>query len=609
MIRQHLIAALVAINIVLYFLFLYFPLLSAGYVWDDIYLLKQLAAEQEMGVQPSMFVGTNFFRPLGYASFWLEGAFLGVNPTLSHLINILLHSIVVLQVFGFCYFLLVGCCSFALRLMLATAVSMTVGSLPFMAEPVAWVSARFEILCAIFLLLGLGAYVFVVDKKVAISVAAFCFLLALFSKEAALPFLLVLPAIALIQRFNDFAAFPKCFLRSAELWGVFGSMCAAVLVYFSVRQFVVGQSVLTTNTINDVSIDEHAVLIAESLIQYVRLILLPWHDVQPFYAADLKNSFEVYHGAVLSLFLLVGGACLAGLFYFRKVGSLVVIVGLLMVLPVINLVPIFPGLFSVAPRYLYLPVLVVVLVAVMVFAARGFSQVRAKMFVCAMLLLCVGNFEATRNFISKYETNETFWDSIVQHSGIYNRLVALNQIAAKMAFGRFDDAHRIIAEVREPLEFGEKDLERYEFPLAYYRGDVSAEMLRRVDDGLSEVLEGGAMLEWRDDHDVGDAAWLFNMKALMLHHQCGDRQMIGELAWAALNISNNRLSALLVLAARLPESIAQWDGESAERDLFEVEYQKFIMAFLQRDLMRCGVQSHTSRFNKLDVSQRPPPIF
>lgn len=609
MIRQHLIAVLVAINIVFYFLFLFFPLLSAGYVWDDFYLLKQLAAEQDLGVQPSMFVGTNFFRPIGYASFWLEGVFLGVNPTISHLINILLHSIVVLQIYGTCYLLLAGRCSFGFRLILAAAVSMSVGSLPLMAEPVAWVSARFEILCAIFLLFGFGAYVFVANKKIAIPAAAFCFLLALFSKEAALPFLLVLPVVLLIRHANDFAAPTKSFLRSAELWGVFGSMAVTVLVYILVRQLGFGQGVLSSNTLNDVSLGQHAVLISESLVHYARLIFLPWHDVQPFYAADLKNSFEVCHGVVLSLFLLVGIACLAGFFYFRWVGSLAVMVGFIMILPVINLVPIFPGLFSVTPRYLYLPVLVVVLVAMMILTDRAFSQTRAKLLVCALLLLCLGNFEATRSFISKYETNETFWDSIVQHGGVYHRLVALNQIAAKMAFGRFDDASRIIAEVREPLEFSEQGLERYEFPLAYYLGDVSAETLRRVDDSLGEILEGGALLGWRPEHDVGDVAWLLNMKALMLHHQCGDRQVIGELAWAALNISDNRLSALLVLAARLPESIAQWDGKSVERDLFAVEYHKFIMAFLQRDLIKCGISAHTSRFNKLDVSQRPPPIF
>lgn len=586
--RQVLITFLVAANLLLYFFYLFFPLLSAGYIWDDLFLLKQLVAEQEIAGQPSMFVGTNFFRPVGYVSFWVEGMLFGVNPTVSHLVNIGLHSIVALQVFVFSYALLREL-SFWTRLSIATTLTLFVGSLPYMAEPVAWVSARFEILCALFLMMSIGSYLFLREGLVTWLSVGIWFVLSLFSKEAAAPFLFVMPVMIVMRHFQAFSAAPLVFLRSAGFWGPVASVAVFFVLYFVIRQFWAGQSVLETNTMKGLSPEFHSALVADSLLQYARLLFFPWHDLQPFYAFGENERFELKHGFVLASYLCVVVAIAIAFFRYRKPASLIVLSALFMLLPVVNIVPIFPGLFSVAPRYLYLPVLVVVLMSV-VYAARKKSVHYAWIACAIMLLLSVGNYNATRAFVAKYETNDIFWGSIVSASGMYHKLVARNLVTAKMAIGRYEEAHKIINEVREPLEFEEKELEDYEFPLAYYRGEMSGDILRRIDEGLQESLSGEQLI--RGNVEKSGAAWLLNMKALALHRACSSRHEIDRLAMAAERLSNNSLSPLLLLSARVPESISYSGTHIPEQDLFAVEYQKTIMKFLQRDIDQCGLKAY-----------------
>ncbi len=166
-----------------------------------------------------------FFRPLGYLTYWLDFKWAGYEPFRWHLWNLTLH-------------VANNCLIYALAMQLSlsrfsAAVAASIfaihGSRP---EVVCWTAARFDLLAAFFVLLGLIAlhrflktrrsrwYVFMIC----------CAVLALLSKEAAycLPFL----ALGMLP-FQDCTT-RKDVLRAAA---VLLAVCAAVFAY---RSWVIG---------------------------------------------------------------------------------------------------------------------------------------------------------------------------------------------------------------------------------------------------------------------------------------------------------------------------------------------------------------------------------
>lgn len=607
--RQIFIGVLAAINVVIYVLFLYFPLLSSGYVWDDLYFLKDIAAGQGDGSQPGIFIGTNFYRPVGYLSFLVESRWFGIDPRISHLINIALHEIVVLQVGLLAFFMLAGRPGFYPRLLFASILAVFVGSLPFMAEPVAWVSARFEILCAIFVMAALIWCLWVPVPWLAGAGAGIFFMLALSSKEAAVPLVLVLPLLAFLRQKQRLGVEDWSPLRSPGFWWPAAAVSGVFLVYVITRDLVLDKSLVSVNTMADITLSQHAVLVGDSLIQYATM-LVTGRDLQSFYAAHPASSFGVKHLLAILAYALSGLACCVQFVRTRHPGWAMPLAFLIMLSPVINLMPIFPDLFSVAPRYLYVPVLVLA-----VFMLVGIMQatvLTARFWGVSVLLLSGLVFlhqPQVRAFIAKYQTDEQFWNAIVEQNGIYHRVVANSVISAKMAVSRYDEAEQLLQLARKNPGADKWGLDYYAVPLAYYLNRVTAQTMAEIDGHLDESASGTGLLTLQPAVDErGLTRWL-NMKALMLHNQCADWVQIDGLAQAAQHLSPNPLSPLLLLAIRQPALVGDWGVIAGQGNPFASEYQQKMSALLVRDQNQCGLRRYTSLLSKLEVSQRPPPIF
>lgn len=160
-------------------------------LWDDDALVYENPLTQELSGRTVWGAFTSYdpelYVPLTIVSYQFEHAIGGFNPFLYHLSNLLLH---------------LGCTILAflllLRLGLSRSASFLMGLLflvhPMNTEAVAWVSARKDLLCALFSLSSLLLYLRWKDGRTWMGWSLLCFLLALLSKvnAAMLPLMFLL---------------------------------------------------------------------------------------------------------------------------------------------------------------------------------------------------------------------------------------------------------------------------------------------------------------------------------------------------------------------------------------------------------------------------------
>jgi protein O-mannosyl-transferase len=152
--------------------------------------------------------GSNYYRPLQILAYTAEYALFGERTWAWHLVNILLNATVVTLVY--LLLLLLSDTHFAFWAALCFALH------PMHTEVVAWIASMPELLCAIFLF---GAAIFYhrarssVKPAWSLLLSAIFFVLALFSKETALLFPLILVAYEYLYRGVDLRE-----LKRSALW-------------------------------------------------------------------------------------------------------------------------------------------------------------------------------------------------------------------------------------------------------------------------------------------------------------------------------------------------------------------------------------------------------
>ena len=134
----------------------YFPALSAGFVWDDVVLTNATPLHIWSGLAQIWFAPRALlpyeahYWPLLYTTFWLEHKLWGLAPFGYHLVNLLLHTGVVLLLWRL-----------LLRLEVPGAwfVAAVFAVHPLHVESVAWVIGRKDILATLFYLAAVLAYI------------------------------------------------------------------------------------------------------------------------------------------------------------------------------------------------------------------------------------------------------------------------------------------------------------------------------------------------------------------------------------------------------------------------------------------------------------------
>lgn len=183
-------------------LFLYYPIFSADYVWDDTMLFvdnRRLVDEQLSweSVSIPILPGTSYLRPLVLFSWWLEFKIWGINSSISHIIGFISYFINVLLVYGLTYLLALRTEKKDSAFLMASLASLIYLLHPALIETTAWVSGRFDQFVTLFTLLSCLLFVyfskyekFPIIGSILISLSFLC---ALLSKELGivLPFILL----------------------------------------------------------------------------------------------------------------------------------------------------------------------------------------------------------------------------------------------------------------------------------------------------------------------------------------------------------------------------------------------------------------------------------
>lgn len=319
--------------------------LAGGLVWDDAHHVQQNTMVRSLANAPRMFVTdqwaggsqdttvTPYYRPLYKLSFALDFALWGERPFGYHLTNVLLHVLASALVFLLA-FQLGGKPAAAAIAGLVFAVH------PVHSEPVAWISARNELICGVFMLATLLFHEGWrrSGRRGALVLALSAFFASLLGKEMSI----TLPALVLFREWEGGRREGLRWLRIPAAYA------AVAIVYLLIRTAVLevldwGGAPLW-----------HRVLTAPGIVvRYLRLLAVP-NDLRVFHVVRVQESLA--SGAVLLPLLVVLGVGVGAALAWRwdrRISH--ALVWILVTLAPVTGIPAELAPALMAERYLYVP--------------------------------------------------------------------------------------------------------------------------------------------------------------------------------------------------------------------------------------------------------------
>ncbi len=255
------------------------------------------------GVDKKLVTGGRY-RPLSIATFAIEHQFFGLNPSVSHFINILVYA-------------LCGLLIFSVLKKLPLKKSYELGFLsallfiihPIHSEVVANIKGRDEILALLFSLLALNfsmKYWITKDIKWTIIAGSMLFL-GLMSKENSIAFLILIPSAL-------FFFFPK---EKKKTWiYTIIPLISFTLVYLIIRVSVIGingqeANELMNNPFLNASKSEKYGTIFYTLLIYLKLLIFPHpltYDYYPYHVSliEITNVKSIFSILIYSAIIIIG---------------------------------------------------------------------------------------------------------------------------------------------------------------------------------------------------------------------------------------------------------------------------------------------------------------
>jgi tetratricopeptide (TPR) repeat protein len=331
---------------------IYIPSLSHGFVWDDTSAVKIKFNYKSLirSLKPNTIEKkSNYYRPTISLFYLIDSQLWNKNPMGYHLTNILLNSCVVFLLFWFIYYFFINLGYKEHAFTTAIISSFLFLAHPIHVESVSWVSARTDVLCTLFMMIGMLAHVKSSTNKIIVVAAFIAFYISMLSKELGILFL---PIILVM----DYATGEIKKRSSIFIYIVY---ILLILLYFYVRSqshvnitHVSDKNVATVVTSDLVKYLEILKVLAITYYTYIYKILFPV-ELNAFIYDIAKDTYYVV-GALL--FILFTGILL--IYSFIKKLPIIYIsmfwflltLGPSSILSVIKMTP-----TSLAERYLYLP--------------------------------------------------------------------------------------------------------------------------------------------------------------------------------------------------------------------------------------------------------------
>jgi protein O-mannosyl-transferase len=277
--------------------------------------------------------GPSQWHPITWLSHMLDVELFGLSPGGHHAVNVLIHAASTVLL----YWLLVGATGARWR---SAAVAALFGWHPTRVESIAWVAERKDVLCGLFVIATLWAYVHYARKPGVqrYALVVFAYALALMSK----PMAIVVPALLLLLDYWPLARLRRSTSIIVEkLPLLLMALGATYLSYLA--QLDAG----AVASLEETPIAPRLANAIVSCVRYLRMAIVPTH-LAVFYPRQLWQVWQVIGCA--AILLAVTGAVVSSRKPYAIVGWAWYLVALA---PVIGIVQV--GDQAMADRYTYLP--------------------------------------------------------------------------------------------------------------------------------------------------------------------------------------------------------------------------------------------------------------
>lgn len=320
---------------------------------------------------------------------------------------------------------------------------------PVHVASVAWVAERKDLLCALFFLLSIMAYLSAVKRVErgagrtsltpgALRYALCLFVLALLSKPMAvsLPIVLLILDWFPLRRIQSAASLRSALVEKILFFGL--SIISSVLTILA------QQSGNAMHMMKFLPLSTRLAVAAESLLAYLWKMVLPL-NLNPYYPYPDEVSFLSFEYLVAILLVLGTTLLCAVLIRKTKLYAAVWSYYVVTLIPVLGIIQV--GGQAMADRYTYLPSLgpflvVGVLTAWVSRKADSIKKLTAKSFIlfAAIILLFISMTYLTVRQISVWKNDFTLWNHVIEHQSRGVPFVYYHRGLAAMEMGRFDGA-------------------------------------------------------------------------------------------------------------------------------------------------------------------------
>lgn len=351
---------------------------------DDVYIVENHHIQEGISLSGIKWAFTTFknsnWHPLTWLSHMLDYELFGLNPTGHHFMNVFFHAISSILLF----FSLIMMFSVSKNKFSADCfwISVFIASLfalhPMHVESVAWAAERKDVLCTMFWMLTMIAYMFYIkrpDIRRYIPVLIF-FVLGLLSKPmiVTLPFVLILTDIWPFKRFKLKKRDIKIFTEKIPLF--------ILVVFSSVITFMAQSKGGAVTSINHLSFLTRFLNAVHSYFQY--LIKFCWPSqlsvFYPYAAPSTGQLILSFSGIALISFLTIRSFkkrpwYLIGWLWY--LGTLIPVIGIVQV-----------GTQSMADRYTYIPFIgIAIIIALGLTELFAFLKLKKNHLICFFVML------------------------------------------------------------------------------------------------------------------------------------------------------------------------------------------------------------------------------
>ncbi len=340
-----------------------------------------------------------YYRPILLATFVVEYQIWGLHPAGYHAVNLLLHALT---------------SALVVLLLVRLGTSRTIAALggflfalhPVQTESVAWISGRNDILLALFVICS--AYFYLLYRQSAgrprwLALSICFFVLALFTKESAVFYVLLIPLIDLCFPGSQ-GMRPRATLGMMLLFGLF------IAGFIVARSAAIGSLIGTENMYGDSSLLQRLLDSAAMMAQHISLLFYP---ARLSVVHPANEAFWLQDGWKLAAWVFPA-VLLLGIIWGWKRNRLVLfglgwlVIGLL---PALNVIPVAVPILE---HRLYLPMAGFVIAVAELVSQAGKRREAVATIVLGSLALLSATFSYLRYPV--WQNSDTLWTDAIEKS-------------------------------------------------------------------------------------------------------------------------------------------------------------------------------------------------